>query len=287
MSNLIIETDIGHDPDDLFAICYLAAAGVNIRAICVTPGDTDQIAIARLLCDEIGLDIPIGAAQLGRTKWSSGSIHHALLNRYGRRLAAEADMTGIEAITSVTRRDGGELFVIGPVTSVGAYLAAHSAERCPFTRATMQGGFVPYSTYRPTHTLAKFEGKAWVPTFNLNGDRKAAQVFLNAPMPRQMVGKNVCHTVQFDRERFARFGKPINRASELFHEAASLYLETHDSKAFHDPTAAVCHLHPEVGLWMDGKTTKREGGWTTVPGEDKVLVDLDHEAMWSHLESWT
>ncbi len=45
--NLIIETDIGHDPDDLFAICYLAAAGVNIRAICVSPGDPDQIAIAR------------------------------------------------------------------------------------------------------------------------------------------------------------------------------------------------------------------------------------------------
>ena len=280
--SLIIETDIGHDPDDLFAICYLAAAGVDIRAICITPGDPDQIAIARLLCDEIGLDIPIGAAQLGRTKLSSGSIHHALLNRYGRRLEEMPDDLG----TSVLARrvnEYSEAFVIGPTTSLGTYLTDHH----PLRRATMQGGFVPYSVYRPTHTLAKFEDRAYMPTFNLNGDVKAAHTFLAAPMPRQMVGKNVCHTVRFDRERFARFGKPINRASELFCEAASLYIETHDSKAFHDPTAAVCHLHPEVGLWMDGKTVRFKDGWTTVPGEDKVLVDLDHEPMWHHLQTWT
>ncbi len=280
--SLIIETDIGHDPDDLFAICYLAAARVDIRAICVSPGDPDQIAIARLVCERLGLNIPIGAAQLGRTKLSSGSIHHALLKRYGKPLVAEADDTGA-AVLSYSTSVETEAFVIGPVTSVGTHLQDH----LPFARATMQGGFVPYSTYRPQVTLAKFEGKAWMPTFNLNGDVANGKTFLAAPMPRQMVGKNVCHTVRFDKERFARFGPPINAASELFYEAARLYLETHDSKAFHDPTAAVCHLHPEVGLWMDGKTTRREGGWTTVPGEDKVLVDLDHEAMWTRLQTWT
>ncbi len=281
--NLIIETDIGHDPDDLFAICYLAAAGVDIRAICVSPGDPDQIAIARLVCERLGLDIPIGAAQLGREKLSSGSIHHALLKRYGKSLHAGADALGDEVMEDRVDADT-EVFVIGPATSTGRYLASMTPA---FKRATMQGGFVPYSVYAPAVRLDKFESKAWVPTFNLNADRPNGQRFLDAPMPRQMVGKNVCHTVQFDKARFARFGKPINAASELFCEAAQLYFEGHDSKAFHDPTAAVCHLHPEVGVWMDGKTVKREGGWTTVPGEDKVLVDLDREAMWNHLQTWT
>lgn len=36
-NNLIVETDIGHDPDDLFALCYLFSAGVNIKAILLTP----------------------------------------------------------------------------------------------------------------------------------------------------------------------------------------------------------------------------------------------------------
>ncbi len=280
--SLIIETDIGHDPDDLFAICYLAAAGADIRAICVSPGDPDQIAIARFVCERLGLDIPIGAAQLGRTKLSSGSIHHALLKRYGKPLHAEADDTGA-AMLSYSVSPETEAFVIGPATSVGIHLKNHY----PFARATMQGGFVPYSVHAPAVRLDKFEGKAWVPTFNLNADRPNGQRFLDAPMPRQMVGKNVCHTVQFDKTRFARFGKPINVASELFCEAAQLYFAGHDAKAFHDPTAAVCHLHPEVGVWMDGKTVKREGGWTTVPGEDKVLVDLDREAMWERLQTWT
>ena len=281
--SLIIETDIGHDPDDFFAICYLAAAGVNIRAILVSPGDPDQIAIARFICRELGLNIPIGAGMADRTKRSSGSIHHWLLQKYGQPLDASPDCLSHEILETMDLSDT-ELFVIGPLNGVGEYFRRGGK---PLKRATMQGGFVPYSVQRPVISLDKFEGKPFMPTFNLNGDRKGADLFLKADMPRQMVGKNVCHSVVFDRKRFARFTKPINRASELFCEAAEPYLAQHDSKKFHDPTAAVCHLHPEVGVWMDGKTVRRESGWTTVPGEDKVLVDLDHVAMWSHLENWT
>jgi inosine-uridine nucleoside N-ribohydrolase len=284
--SLIIETDIGHDPDDLFAICYLAAAGADILAICVTPGDPDQIAIARFACERLGLDIPIGAAKLGREKLSSGSIHHALLKRYGKDLCAEADGLGHDIIAS-TVQHGSELFVIGPVTSVGTYLSIHRHQRCPFTRATMQGGFVPYSLYRPPVTLPKFEGRGHMPTFNLNGDVGNAYYFLSAPMARQMVGKNVCHTMLFDAARFARFTKPTCAAAELFAEAATLLLADGRTKAFHDPTAAVCHLHPEVGTWIDGKTIRCKDGWTTVPGEDKVLVDIDRDALWGRLETWS
>ena len=78
--DLIIETDIGHDPDDFFAITYLAAAGVNIRAILISPGDPDQIAIAKLICDQLGLNIPIGTSKENRTKYSSGSVHYDLLD---------------------------------------------------------------------------------------------------------------------------------------------------------------------------------------------------------------
>lgn len=281
--SLIIETDLGHDPDDFFAICYLAAAGVDIRAILVTPGDPDQIAIAALLRDELGLDIPIGAAKPNRTKLSSGSIHHDLLKRYGRRLEAFPDGLGHEFLAGMKTEDH-DLFVIGPLSSVGKHLRSGGR---PFRRATMQGGFVPYSFYRPTVTLDKFEDQSWVPTFNLNGDVDGAKAFLSANMPRRVVGKNICHTVEFNKARFARFAPPKNRASELFCEAAQLYFTHHDSKKFHDPTAAVLHLHPEVGLWADGKTTRMKGGWTTFPGEDQVLVDLDYEAMWAKMESWT
>ena len=49
MKKIIIDTDLGHDPDDFFAICYLSAIGVKIDAIVLSPGDLDQIAFANFL----------------------------------------------------------------------------------------------------------------------------------------------------------------------------------------------------------------------------------------------
>lgn len=278
---LIVETDLGHDPDDFFAITYLLAAGVQIDAILVTPGDPDQLAIAQLIRDQCSPHTWIGATG-NRTKLSSGSVHHDMLKRYGKSFYAEADVLG-NKVFGMIKTEECEVFVIGPVTHIGAYLNQQWGP--PFKRATMQGGFVPYSMYRPEVTLDKFEDSCWMPTFNLNGDIKNAKVFLSANMPRQMVGKNVCHTIEFTKERFAQFAKPTNRAGELFHEAATLYFARHPAKKFHDPTAAVCHLHPEIGMWIDGKTTRMEGGWTTFPGEDQVLVDIERDKLWHHLST--
>src|SRR5690606_19171211 len=95
---LIVETDMGHDPDDFFAVCYLAAAGVNIRAILIVPGDPDQVAIARFLCKELGLDIPIGASKKDRTKLSSGSAHYDLLEKYGYSKEEKPDGLGVDIL---------------------------------------------------------------------------------------------------------------------------------------------------------------------------------------------
>jgi inosine-uridine nucleoside N-ribohydrolase len=128
--NLIVETDIGHDPDDFFALCYLASAGVNIRAIMICPGDPDQIAIARLFCKEVGLDIPIGASKLDRNKLSSGSVHHDMLRKYGHKLEASPDGLGADLLPSVFREyPDSEVFVIGPVTSLGLHLATYPEQR--------------------------------------------------------------------------------------------------------------------------------------------------------------
>jgi inosine-uridine nucleoside N-ribohydrolase len=96
-----------------------------------------------------------------------------------------------------------------------------------------------------------------MPTFNLNGDRPNGENFLNADIERrQMVGKNVCHTVLFDAPRFATFKSNGHPGADLFLEAGHLYFAKHTEKKFHDPTAACLHLHPEVATWFRGKTYK-------------------------------
>jgi len=290
--DLIVETDIGHDPDDFFAISYLIAAGVNIRAILISPGDPDQIAIARLLCDEVGLKIPIGTSKSDRTKLSSGSIHHELLKAYNRPLEAKGDGLGADILEDVVRNyPESELFIIGPVSSIGKYMAKHPEVH--FKRATMQGGFLPYHLHLPKVQLPDFDNKGWMPTFNLNGDRPAAQTFLAGNIDeRRMVGKNICHTVIFNQEAWEKGDNQITvknvPALKLFEMAAYMYLARHESKKFHDPTAAVCMMHPEIGTWFRGNTIKQESGWTTKPNPDGdyVLADINYDHLWEFMLSF-
>ncbi len=64
--NLIIETDIGHDPDDFFALCYLHSAGIKIRAILISIGHSYQTAIFNRIKQEYEKDHWIDAACIGK-----------------------------------------------------------------------------------------------------------------------------------------------------------------------------------------------------------------------------
>jgi len=283
--DLIIETDIGHDPDDFFAICYLISAGVNIRAITITPGDPDQVAITKLILRETGLNIPIGVSKLNRDKLSSGSIHHSMLNKYGRSKIEAHDGPGDKIVGDVLKEyPDCELFVIGPVSSIGKYLKNHNVE---IKRATMQGGFLGYNLHNfPCKRLSKFENSVWQPTFNLNGDIPAGLSFISANIKERMfVGKNVCHTVIYNRNTHNRGLKIKDRASELFKEAMDMYLKKHGEKKFHDPSAACCHLHPEIGSWVIGNTKRMEKGWGTELCEngDLILADIDYGMLWENI----
>src|SRR4051794_17067171 len=174
MIDLIVETDLGHDPDDFFTLCYLAAAGVRLRAICVVPGDRDQLAVAAMLVKTLGLDIPVGASKPDSRNSSSGGMHHELLRRFGFPKEAGHDGPGDEVIAAtLASHPDCEFLAIGPCTSTARYLSRPDAV-VP-RRLTMQGGFLGYHLHAPEVRLPQFEGKEWVPTFNLNGDRKGAR----------------------------------------------------------------------------------------------------------------
>jgi inosine-uridine nucleoside N-ribohydrolase len=290
MMDLIVETDLGHDADDFFTLCYLAAAGVSIRAIAVVPGDRDQLAVARMLVKMLGLDIPIGASKPDSRKCSSGGMHYALLDRFGFAREAGHDGPGHEIIAATLERHPGcEFLVIGPCTSTARHLARPDAV-VP-RRLTMQGGFLGYHLHAPSLWLPEFEGRTWMPTFNLNGDRRGADVLLNAAIPeRRFVGKNVCHTLLYDRAFHATMpaaasGSP---AQTLFMAGMDEYLGTHEAKKWHDPAAAALHLHPEIGTWVRGRVSKIEGGWGTLmdEGGDRILADVDRDALWSCFRNW-
>jgi pyrimidine-specific ribonucleoside hydrolase len=284
--DMIIETDVGHDPDDFFTICYLAAVGVNIRAICITPGDKDQLAIAGLLRKELNLDIPIGYSKESG-KYSVGGVHAELLRLYGYSKDGIGDGWGKDIIKDVfSKYADANFFIIGPPSSTGRFLEESDVR---ISKLTMQGGFLGYDLHpHAQNRLSQFAGKTWMPTFNMNGDRKGTASIMEADIvERRFCGKNVCHGVFFTRDRMPLFHE--GRSKQLFVEAGDILFRKHEAKKFHDPVAAVCHLHPEVGTWVRGKVQKMESGWGTVldGNGDYVLAELDHDKFWEHIENFT
>jgi pyrimidine-specific ribonucleoside hydrolase len=312
---LVIETDLGRDPDDYFAILYLVSAGVDIKLICISPGDPDQIAVARFLIEMLGINPKIGVGKQREGRSSCSGFHLSLLSYHGAPLTGEADGLGSELMETFYTPET-ELFVCGPLNSVGNYFGSWPSQIRG--KATMQGGFLAYDShhYNRCKRLKKFEGKSEAPTFNLNGDRRGAEVFLKAPITdRRFVSKNVCHTVIYDQAIHERFLSipPNNLASQLIREGMTRYLKKHpEGKKFHDPTAAVAHLHPEVIKWVRGKLYTKGGKWGwnvnnsklpapnfSIPieerdgpiwseknlerGQDHISADIDRGSLWFHL----
>lgn len=275
-----IETDLGRDPDDLFSILWLISQGVKIYNICITPGDTDQVAIASFLRKELDLDfhilIPKGNREKRVGKTSSGGVHYKLLKKYGAPLEGSPD-TFLKPFDERVV----PILTIGPLTNIHDYFSSIN----PYINVTIQGGFCSYSVYRPEVTLEKFEGEEYIPTFNFGGDLSAADFahvyFKNA----HYVGKNVCHTLEYDSSRIPT--RHSNRAGELFIEVSKLYFEKHKSKKFHDPLAAVLSRDRSIGRWISGVPSRLNGKYTTLCSNvsTKVLVDVDREKFWEYIRN--
>jgi pyrimidine-specific ribonucleoside hydrolase len=264
---LIIETDIGRDLDDFIALCYLIDAGVNIRLITISPGDPDQVDVTRFLLKECGLNIPVGVSSVDRNKRSIGGTHVDLLNKYQYPGTEKHDGLGSQLLFDILKTEENiEYFGCGPLDSIGRITGPYPK------KATIQGGYVSYEYLEkhgitPQIKLDKFVGKEFVPTFNLCGNVEAAKHLLNMPIEKRFISKNVCHTIVYENTMHGMVCsiRPKSRAGELLREAMGMYLKNHPGgKKFHDPSAAICHLHPEIGTWVKGRLVYDKGKWGTV-----------------------
>lgn len=266
---MIIETDLGNDPDDLFAILWLIAIGQKIDGIVITPGSKHQILIANLIIEECGLDIPIGVFSY-RENNQYGRIYKELIKKYKFDICHYIDSK--EIISNYTK----DVLIIGPPKNI--------RYGSKFSRITFQGGFCPYSIYKPQITLDKFIDKEYQPSFNPGGDKNTTHRIINKEFSNNLTfcGKNVCHSILYDKEIHKNI-KPHNKASFLFKEIMDHYLKIKECKAFHDPIAACMHVDPSIGVWYNGTPEYLNGSWTTKPGDCNILVDLDRKLFWEKI----
>jgi inosine-uridine nucleoside N-ribohydrolase len=256
-----------NDPDDVLALCLLAThPHVDLRAVTVFPGGHDQVGVVKHVLGRLGKPaVPVGAPALSDSRPRVSPFHY---NWLGAIPAQQPDGTAVEIIDNALAKGANMLLTGAPLTNV--YEALRSVTRFHFMEWTCQGGFAGDNVVAPENRLAKFLGRTTCPTFNLNGNPKAALALIATPKIgfKRFVTKNVCHGVIYDRAMHDRLPATHAGLALLKDGMGSYFRRRPEGKALHDVVAAALAICPRAASWVTGTIYREKGEWGTQPWVD-------------------
>lgn len=256
-----------NDPDDVLALCVLAThPHVDLRAVTVFPGGHDQVGVVKHVLGRLGKSsVPVGAPALAKVSPRVSRFHYHWL---GELPDQKPDGTAVEVIDNALSRGANVLLTGAPLTNINT--ALQNVPRFHFREWTCQGGFAGDNVVAPENRLKKFRGRVTCPTFNLNGDTKAALALIATPKIgfKRFVTKNVCHGIIYDRAMHDRL--PSSHAGlALLKEGMEFYFRRRpEGKALHDVVAAALAICPRAATWTTGTIYRDVGEWGTRPWDD-------------------
>ncbi len=200
---VILDTDIGDDVDDAYALALLTSLP-NARILGVTTafGQTAERAeVAAKLLSVIGRkDIPVYAGRRG-----AAEIRRQYDWARGFRAGAIKKQSAVAFMRSQILRNPGEvtLIAVGPLTNLGDLLTQHPEVKAKIKRIVIMGGavYAGYSNQGPP-----------IPEWNIKCDPQAAKVVFSSGVPLTMAGLEATSMMQLDEERQKRLfaaGKPL------------------------------------------------------------------------------
>lgn len=253
------------DPDDLFALCILAHhPQVQLRGVCITPGSLRQVGLIRYALEQMGIkDVPVGAFN---PKHSKECISEWWLKFLGHTFyTAESAREGWNLYDLVLAEYPDTTIITGaPLKNLGQFLREYDIS-C-IERWVAQGGFAGDNVVPAEYRLPKFEGKVTCPTFNFNGDPKAAEAALRTTniKSRYLVSKNVCHGFVYDHQMHERLAplKDRNPGLRMVYDGMSRYLaDKPEGKKFHDPLAVCAAINPGIIEFREVEVYRHRGEW--------------------------
>lgn len=281
---VIIETDIGGDPDDYYAILYMLHT-CDVKAILVSPGFTQQIQVVNGILKYCNKEhILVGSPKKIPGDYIVGSIVKWFLNKYECPNTYELSDDILNKL--LKEYPDIHLFGIGPLNSIGPYLNTYK----PFIDTfCMQGGFVQHSLYRPEVYCEKFEGVEKRATFNLGGNLVGADYITDLKSnigERYFIGKTVCHPMVLDRTIYEKYKQPsISAEMELFNNSVEFLINKSHSKIFHDPVAACIYNNLDIGLFLKGYMVRNKAEWSSIEYElgYNLCVDCNRQRVWENI----
>ena len=285
--NVIYEMET-QDPDDLFALCLLAShPQVNLLGVTVVPGSVQQIGlIEHILRDRLDLpDVPVGGHKLNHPKdcisrWWTGFLgeHPAVLDA----------PQGADVIARVVRSLKSQklplTYISGaPIKNLGEFLEVFPEHE--IDRWVAQGGFVGANLVPEKYQLHKFVGQITCQTWNFNGDHQSTQLALKSDKIklRQLIGKNVCHGVYYNRSMHDLIKSVRNKPAglQLMYDGMDRYLKKNPGgKKFHDPLAVCVAIQPDLAWFREVEVYRGKGGWGCEPRKGSntfAAITIDHQ----------
>lgn len=244
--DVVIDTDIGTDVDDAYAILLaLASPELNVRGITLVHAHTDVRAkIAMKLLKLTGrTDIPIA---LGERTPLRSERPVFWMGHEGKGLDL-ADVEHLEpqpehAVTFIARlaaENPGKLtlITIGPMTNAGMLVRNHPRE------AACLRGIVSMAS-----TFVGFGSENAGREHNAAVDPEAIDIVVRSGIPVLLVGLNVTQQTWLTLENLAQISSCGNRLSSFMYDMTRQWFEVvgKDAVNMHDPLAVAATFDPEL-----------------------------------------
>ena len=258
---VIIDTDIGDDIDDAFALA-LALKSPELRILGVTTafGDTELRArlVDRLLQSVGRSDIPVLAGVETKTDNVMTQAAYARQMAEGRRHA-----DGVDFLLKQIRLHPGQitLIAIGPLFNVQEAIKRDPTTFKKLKRVVMMGGSIDRG-YDDAHTGAHRPADA---EWNINRDPAGGQALFAAGVPVFMMplDSTQIHLETREREAIFSHGSALtDQVTLLYHQWMALSAGHPAAPTLFDPVAVAYAIHPELCETQPMHITVDDKGFT-------------------------
>lgn len=236
----ILDTDIGDDIDDAFALALvLRSPEIKLLGITTAFGDTELR--ARLVDRYLGAigrtDVPVATGK------ASAANNIFTQKAYAERETDHRHRDGVQFLLDQIKAHPGQvtLIAIGPLVNVGEAIKRDPQTFKKLKRVVMMGGSV-YRGYGPSGTAPQ-------PEWNIARDPEGARALFGSGVPIFMMPLDSTQVpLQLtDRDRMFAFGSPLtDQLTLLYHQWAALNDGHGPNPTLFDPVAAAYAVKPEL-----------------------------------------
>ena len=272
---VIIDTDIGDDIDDAFALALaLRSPELHILGVTTTFGDTEMRArlLDRYLAAVGRSDIPVAAGPPSKTD-------NVLTQRaYALRAPATVHAEGARFLLDQIRKHPGEitLIAIGPLFTVQAAIERDPGTFQKLKRVVMMGGSIERG-YDGTGGARKPPSAEW----NINRNPAGAQALLASGVPIFLMplDSTQIHLEGPGREAVFAHGSPLtDQLTLLYHQWMSPSDGHSETPTLFDPVAVTYTFRPDLCPTKPMRIEVDEKGFTRlVAGASNVQVCMQSD----------